>query len=93
MGVLGQMSADEMYDTRVSGHIRKGLDRVTSQFETVQHAEAELVNVIETYGYDESQDDQQTGVDDPEFLRLNEELYMLQREYIETEGRIRQMLG
>lgn len=87
------MSADEMYDTRVSGHIRKGLDRVTSQFETVQHAEAELVNVIETYDYDESQDDQQIGVNDPEFLRLNEELYMLQREYIETEGRIRQMLG
>ncbi|GMH84900.1 hypothetical protein TL16_g10062 [Triparma laevis f. inornata] len=93
LGVLGQMSADEMYETRVNNHIRKGLDRVTSQFLKVQEAESELINVIETYDYDESAEDVRGGMSDPEFLKLNEDIYVLQREYVETESRVRQLLG
>jgi len=92
LGVLGQMNADDIYDTRVSTTVRKGLDKVTSQFVKVQEAETELSNVEEIFNYDETDDHEKGPGNDSEFLELNKELYTLQKEYIETENRLRTYL-
>lgn len=84
------MNADELYDVRVSTTVRKGLDKVTSQFTKVQEAEAELAAWLESNNAD-ILDEEITPGNDAEFRKFSEELYMLQREYHETESRVRRL--
>ena len=90
MGVLSQVGADEMHETRVGGAIKKGLDRITSLFDSFQKAEAEHGGVASgpnggDGGFKAPEDDEYLGRD-VELARLIRELNALRQEYFERKS-------
>jgi hypothetical protein len=93
LGVLGQMQADETYDARVSSTIRKGLDRITTVFQTVQDAEVDIMKTLEMMESEGAGVLEEELSNDREWHALNHEAYSLKRELQDCEHSIRQLVG
>lgn len=83
LGVLGQLGADETYDGKVGGHIRRGLDAVTQLFGAVQVAEAEVARARERGGGEGGGEEDE---EDEELFKLKRERARLAKELADIEG-------